>query len=90
MIAEFPAIGAAMRETADGARRARTGVRMHRAAHHAAWTTFLSQGLMEAQSLLLIDLDKCTRCDDCVRACAASHDNVTRLIRDGLRFSTSI
>src|SRR6202790_4494149 len=47
---------------------------------------FLSQGLMEAQSLLLLDLQKCTRCDACVNACADAHDGVTRLIRDGLRF----
>jgi CRP-like cAMP-binding protein/Pyruvate/2-oxoacid:ferredoxin oxidoreductase delta subunit len=47
---------------------------------------FLDQGLMGAQSLLILDLEKCTRCDDCVRACAAAHDGVTRLIRDGLRY----
>jgi len=47
---------------------------------------FLDQGLMQAQSLLVLDLDKCTRCDQCVKACADSHDGVTRLIRDGLRF----
>jgi Fe-S-cluster-containing hydrogenase component 2 len=41
---------------------------------------------MEAQSLLILDLEKCTRCDDCVRACADAHDGVTRLIREGLRF----
>ncbi len=47
---------------------------------------FLAQGLMEAQSLLILDLEKCTRCDQCVRACADAHDGVTRLIREGLRF----
>jgi CRP-like cAMP-binding protein/Fe-S-cluster-containing dehydrogenase component len=47
---------------------------------------FLDRGLMEAQSLLLIDLERCTRCDLCVRACAAAHEGVTRLVRDGLRF----
>jgi CRP-like cAMP-binding protein/Fe-S-cluster-containing dehydrogenase component len=48
--------------------------------------SFLAQGLMEAQSLLLLDLEKCTRCDACVRACADAHDGITRLVRDGLRF----
>jgi Fe-S-cluster-containing hydrogenase component 2 len=48
--------------------------------------SFLAQGLMEAQSLLVLDLERCTRCDACVRACADAHDGVTRLIREGLRF----
>jgi len=47
---------------------------------------FLKQGLMNAQSLLVLDLERCTRCDECTKACADAHDGVTRLIRDGLRY----
>jgi CRP-like cAMP-binding protein/Fe-S-cluster-containing hydrogenase component 2 len=47
---------------------------------------FLDQGLMNAQNLLVLDLVKCTRCDECTRACADTHQGVTRLIREGLRF----
>jgi Fe-S-cluster-containing dehydrogenase component/CRP-like cAMP-binding protein len=32
---------------------------------------------------MMIDLDRCTRCDDCVRACASTHDNNPRFIRHG-------
>jgi Fe-S-cluster-containing dehydrogenase component/CRP-like cAMP-binding protein len=32
---------------------------------------------------MLIDLERCTRCDDCVRACAATHENNPKFIRHG-------
>src|SRR4029077_16037280 len=47
---------------------------------------FLQQGLMNAQSLLVLDLEKCTRCDECTKACSDAHDGVTGLVREGLRF----
>jgi len=84
MIEEFPAIREGME--AKAARHERENAETMQRLRTVSVDDFLSRGLMEAQSLLLIDLDKCTRCDDCVRACAATHDDVTRLIRDGLRF----
>jgi CRP-like cAMP-binding protein/Fe-S-cluster-containing hydrogenase component 2 len=57
-----------------------------RQVEHVSLGDFLQQGLMNAQSLLVLDLQKCTRCDECTRACADSHDGVTRLVREGLRF----
>ncbi|MGD9688923.1 MAG: cyclic nucleotide-binding domain-containing protein [Phycisphaerales bacterium] len=44
-------------------------------------------GLLQGQGLLMIDLEKCTRCDQCVQACVESHDDgVTRLVREGPRY----
>lgn len=44
-------------------------------------------GLIQGQRLMLIDLDRCVRCDECVRACADTHDDGrSRLFLDGPRF----
>jgi Fe-S-cluster-containing hydrogenase component 2 len=48
---------------------------------------FTAAGLYQGQSLLVLDLNKCTRCQECVKACAASHQGVTRLILEGNRFA---
>jgi Fe-S-cluster-containing hydrogenase component 2 len=50
-------------------------------------TDFLNQDLMQGQDVLLLNLDRCTRCDECSKACVATHpDGISRLVRDGLRF----
>jgi CRP-like cAMP-binding protein/Fe-S-cluster-containing dehydrogenase component len=45
----------------------------------------LESGLVQGNSILAIDLERCTRCDDCVRACAATHGGRSRFVREGGR-----
>jgi Fe-S-cluster-containing hydrogenase component 2/CRP-like cAMP-binding protein len=47
---------------------------------------FVELGLYQGQRVLALDLTRCTRCDECTRACADSHDGTARLLREGLRF----
>jgi CRP-like cAMP-binding protein len=83
MLEKFPGVRAQLEPVAE-ARMAATRGRVAPAG--LGLDDYLNQGLFEAQNLLLIDLDNCTRCDACVQACAKAHDGVSRLLRDGLRY----
>ena len=85
MLERFPQVRASLEEVARQ-RAAENLAQRQRTERDQPLDQYLAQGLMDAQSLLLLDLEKCTRCDQCVRACADAHDGVTRLLRDGLRF----
>ena len=84
MLERFPQVRTSLQTVADE-RLAENRSRMSKL-QKVPIDDFLKQGLLDAQSLLVLDLDRCTRCDQCVKACADAHDGITRLIRDGLRF----
>lgn len=46
----------------------------------------LDQGLVQGNSILAIDLNACTRCDDCVKACADTHEGRPRFVREGEKY----
>ena len=56
------------------------------------FSSYVDQGLYEGQSILVLDMDLCTRCDECTKGCIRQHGTdshgipITRLLRDGLRF----
>ena len=65
------------------------GVQRRLARREALPDTKLLEGIVEHRLMngteaMVIDLNRCTRCDDCVRACAAAHDGNPRFVREGL------
>jgi Fe-S-cluster-containing dehydrogenase component/CRP-like cAMP-binding protein len=48
------------------------------------WT--VEERFINATQAMVIDLNKCIRCDDCVRACAATHGGNPRFLRHGKTF----
>ena len=43
----------------------------------------LETGLIQGNSVLVIDLNRCTHCDDCVKGCASTHHGTPRFVREG-------
>jgi CRP-like cAMP-binding protein len=85
MLDQFPEAATTIHEVARARRK--MDLELLGRVQETSLSNFLEQELMQGQNLLLLDLNKCTRCDECVKACIATHtDGETRLIRDGLRF----
>jgi Fe-S-cluster-containing dehydrogenase component/CRP-like cAMP-binding protein len=46
----------------------------------------VDERFINGSQAMLIDLDRCTRCDDCVRACTSTHAGNPRFVRHGKTF----
>jgi CRP-like cAMP-binding protein/Fe-S-cluster-containing hydrogenase component 2 len=51
--------------------------------HGGVISFLMQQGIGEATDVLLIDESLCVRCDNCEKACAETHQGVSRLNREG-------
>lgn len=54
-----------------------------RALEQPLFDFFVDNRTINGTATMLIDMDRCVGCDDCVRACASAHDNNPRFIRQG-------
>jgi len=55
--------------------------------HDDAFAEWLGdERYFNATQAMLIDLERCVRCDDCVRACASTHGGNPRFVRKGRTF----
>lgn len=46
----------------------------------------VDQRLMNGRQTMIIDTERCTRCDDCVRACATTHGGTPVFVREGPQY----
>jgi Fe-S-cluster-containing hydrogenase component 2 len=70
----------------DRSERAASSAGIGQYAHATPGSDFERLGLVQGQQMMLIDLDRCTRCGACVEACIAAHqDGQSRLYLDGMR-----
>ena len=46
----------------------------------------VDERLINGKQTMLIDLDRCTGCDECVKACASTHEGTPRFVRNGPQF----
>jgi Fe-S-cluster-containing dehydrogenase component/CRP-like cAMP-binding protein len=53
---------------------------------NTAMEWLVDERLINGNKAMLIDLDRCVRCDDCVRACSTTHGGNPRFFRGGKTF----
>lgn len=46
----------------------------------------VDERLINGKQTMLIDLDRCTGCDECVKACASTHYGVPKFVRNGPQY----
>jgi Fe-S-cluster-containing hydrogenase component 2 len=85
VVQRFPEVGRRLKQSSDR-RLDETRLALERPNETRYLQMAMDTGLINGESVLLIDLETCTRCDDCVRACADSHAGTPRFIREGARY----
>ncbi|MBS1118502.1 MAG: cyclic nucleotide-binding protein [Deltaproteobacteria bacterium] len=89
LLAANPDVAAHVQKMAEN-RRLNDLTIAHNQKEGAVLDFMFSQGVTDASSLLVIDSDLCVACDNCETACAATHDGISRLDRQGGKFFAAV
>jgi putative YpdA family bacillithiol system oxidoreductase len=87
ILARYPDFGAQLKQDMQKYLLRGLEVSVREAGEGHLLNRLLDSGVFEGSDVLLIDEDECIRCDQCVNACANTHDGQTRLFRtEGIIF----
>ena len=82
MLVQYPAFGQRVREEMQRRLIHGQAVEMMPPEETELAPRMIQEGVFEGTDVLFIDENKCVRCDNCVKACAATHDGQTALFRN--------
>jgi CRP-like cAMP-binding protein/Fe-S-cluster-containing hydrogenase component 2 len=89
MLERFPELGRTLRQTMERRLIEHQALQLMDSRGSDELDALLKEGVFQGTDVLLIDESKCVGCDNCVKACAATHHGQTRLYRDeGVLFGT--
>ncbi|MFN7974648.1 MAG: FHA domain-containing protein [Acidobacteriota bacterium] len=84
LLDRFPEIGVEIRKTLEV--RQLKAIEASESTFYGRMMDFVvEQGVISTSNILVVDLHKCIRCDDCIRACTAHHGQ-SRFTMKGVRF----
>ncbi len=81
MLERFPELRRTLRQTMERRLIEYQALQLMGSAGSGHLDELLNEGIFQGTDVLLIDESKCVRCDNCVTACAATHNGQTRLYR---------
>jgi putative YpdA family bacillithiol system oxidoreductase len=81
ILERYPTVGDQLRQKAKEALVRCSEVFVREVGEDHLVNRLMDAGVFEGTDVLLIDEDKCIRCDQCVKACAGTHEGETRLYR---------
>ena len=89
MVEKLPELKRAMRVVMERRLIENQAVQLMASARSDQIDGLLQEGVFQGTDVLLIDERKCVQCDNCVKACATTHNGQTRLYRqEGVLFGT--
>ena len=89
MLERFPELGSTLRQSMSHRLIEHQALQLMASKGSGQLDELLKGGVFQGTDVLLIDETKCVRCNNCVTACAATHNGQTRLYRhEGALFGT--